>query len=868
MKNSAYWQQRFTQLENAQNGIGAASLPEIERQYRQAQKEIEAQISMWYQRFAVNNGITMQEARQWLTGKELKEFKWSVQDYIKAGEESAVSGQWMKELENASAKFHISRLDALKTHTEQSLQLMFAKQNGMISSTLGNVFQSGYYHSAYELQKGFGIGFDIAGVDQSYLEKVLVKPWAADGYNFSDRIWKNKDKLIQEVHTELSRNIMTGGDPQKAIDAIAKKLNTSKSNAGRLVMTEEAYFSSAAQKQCFDELGVEEYEIVATLDSHTSDICQSLDGQHFPMKDYEAGVTAPPFHVNCRSTTAPYFDENFGQIGERAARDEETGKTYYVPDDLKYQDWKAAFVDGDKSGFDLSSVSGTAHYSHPQAAVVPPPKKEYLTEKKLKALIADSDVQIEDLNKEFQKVNVLYDYETFKAKYNGDYGMIAFDASEEAALKSIGDKIEALEAQKAEWEEKLADKLVAKEKKALTKQKLAIEAQLQQAQQNIKTYSGIWKDDVTTADWSKLNIEGKKKYYEGKFITESDPDLLKKYQDLYNQLTELDTEGKALYDIEAELKKVETQIANLGKPQAAKATPFTPDAYGQRKQLAKRFPDRYTADKYFRPLLDAEWDTLTDEQKFGTWQYTHNSHPINRPLSGYKGKWGRSNFQGVGKVPWNYENINYDGILQNASWQKKFGNATNPTYGGTIRSYRDVIAELTQGIEKATLKDDVWLRRGSDINGLAGLLEGNVISFQEAEQLLSSGDIATLRKRLIGETFQNHAFTSTGIADGAGFGGQIAYRIYAPKGTKAIYAEPQSYFGNTISGKEKLYKTGQAYSGVGGEAEMILQRGTKFRVTDIQKNGSGYEITMEVVEQPDYFNTGFEHTFDDGLTSE
>ena len=61
-----------------------------------------------------------------------------------------------------------------------------------------------------------------------------------------------------------------------------------------------------------------------------SEICRSLDGQVFPMKDYEAGVTAPPFHVYCRSTTVPHFDENFGQIGERAARDEETGKTLDV----------------------------------------------------------------------------------------------------------------------------------------------------------------------------------------------------------------------------------------------------------------------------------------------------------------------------------------------------------------------------------------------------------------------------------------------------------------------------------------------------------------------------------------------------------
>lgn len=114
-------------------------------------------------------------------------------------------------------------------------------------------------------------------------------------------------------------------------------------------MTEQAYFSSAAQKDCFNDLDVEEYEIVATLDSHTSDICRSLDGKVFKMSDYKPGVTAPPFHVYCRSTTAPHFKDNF-DVGGRAARGAD-GKTYYVPDDVTYSEWKRAFVDGDKSGF-------------------------------------------------------------------------------------------------------------------------------------------------------------------------------------------------------------------------------------------------------------------------------------------------------------------------------------------------------------------------------------------------------------------------------------------------------------------------------------------------------------------------------------
>lgn len=349
MTNAEYWKQRFTQLEAAQNRKGATAYLEMEKQYKAAQNELEAQIARWYQRFADSNGISLAQAKQWLKGQDLAEFKWDVKEYIKYGKENAINGAWTQELENASSKFHISRLEALQIQTQNSLETMFAQQMGTMKKALSDVYASGYYHTAYAVQQGFGLGWDIAGLDQAQIEKVLSKPWAVDGYNFSARIWNSKTKLIGEVHNELSKNLLTGADPQKAIDSLAKKMGTSKSNAGRLVMTEQAYFSSAAQKDCFNDLDVEEYEIVATLDSHTSDICRSLDGKVFKMSDYKPGVTAPPFHVYCRSTTAPHFKDNF-DAGERAARGAD-GKTYYVPDDVTYSEWKKAFVDGDKSGF-------------------------------------------------------------------------------------------------------------------------------------------------------------------------------------------------------------------------------------------------------------------------------------------------------------------------------------------------------------------------------------------------------------------------------------------------------------------------------------------------------------------------------------
>jgi len=108
-------------------------------------------------------------------------------------------------------------------------------------------------------------------------------------------------------------------------------------------MTEAAYFGSVAQKDCFNELDVEKFEVVATLDNRTSDVCQEMDGKVFDMADFQAGVTAPPFHVWCRSCTAPWFPDDDDSM--RAARNAD-GQTYYVPSNMKYPDWKQTFVNG------------------------------------------------------------------------------------------------------------------------------------------------------------------------------------------------------------------------------------------------------------------------------------------------------------------------------------------------------------------------------------------------------------------------------------------------------------------------------------------------------------------------------------------
>lgn len=826
MNNAEYWKLRFEQLEQAQNQKGVKAYADIERQYKEAQKQLEGQIARWYQRFATNNGISLAEARQYLKGADLKEFKWDVQEYIKYGQDNALNSGWMKELENASAKYHISKLEALKVQTQHSLEVMYAKQFGTMHGALSDAFESGYYHTAYELQHGFNVGWDIAGLDQAQIEKVLAKPWAADGYNFSERIWGNKNKLISEVHNELSRNIMLGADPQKAIDSLAKKMNTSKNNAGRLVMTEEAYFSSAAQKDCFESLGVEQYEIVATLDSHTSDICRSLDGKHFPMKDYQPGVTAPPFHVYCRSTTVPYFDEQF-DIGERAARDEETGKTYYIPDDMNYQEWKETFVDGgDKSGFDVLDDGSALHYTHHEEPEPPKPKKEYLTKKKLQAKIADADVQLEDLEAQFKGVSGGWTFDEVLK----DFGSLEdfTDGDDLAKLKVLHSQVEAIEAQKAEWQQKLNEKLIAEQKKTLAKQQVELEAQKAAVQQQlndfeVKTYSGIWYNkDVTTADWAGLNIEGKKKYYEGKFITETDPDLMQKYQDLYKQLEELDTEGKAYADIQKELKQIQTQItkvqADLKKLEQGDIIDSVDDAFSQeRKDAAIWAKTTKEADDVLRDTCGEVWRISPPIQKNAIYDYTQSYHKFNEPLRGIE--YGSEKFLGVGNVDLDQIGVSYQG------WKP-----------GQMRKE---INAMTDIISKSTYKEDFWLQRGCRFKGMDKFFNVPMDRLQSATQ-------AELEQLLLNTTPTEYGFCSCGVAKGKGFSGDIILNIYAPSGTQMMYVEPFSAFGN---GGGKNWDGIAKQGSFGQESEIILQQGTKFRVTKVEKTPGMIYIDLEVIEQ-------------------
>ena len=291
------------------------------------------------------------------------------------------------------------------------------------------------------------------------------------------------------------------------------------------------------------------------------------------------------------------------------------------------------------------------------------------------------------------------------------------------------------------------------------------------------------------------------------------------------------------------------------------------DAFtAQRKANALKFYDIDDAHAHYKPILEGQWENLSDFEQYSAWEYTRNSNPINKSLSGYHDSWSRSSYLGPENTDWGHED----------RW-RSFDTSTFTSKYATNghKNFHKVITNLTTAIDKCELQDDAWFVRGGGSGGLAGLIADNKslgLSYDEIYRILdrkNPSEIAQLKKLVEGQTFQEHAFLSTGSARGGGFSFKpVKYDIYAPKGTKAMYVEPTSYYGNTVGSKEKLFKKGMRSTSSGSENETLFQRGSEYKINklDLDPITGNISVEMDVVRQPDYFRFGDEDTYNDGAT--
>ena len=251
-----------------------------------------------------------------------------------------------------------------------------------------------------------------------------------------------------------------------------------------------------------------------------------------------------------------------------------------------------------------------------------------------------------------------------------------------------------------------------------------------------------------------------------------------------------------LLEIQNELNKSKVNVALVRFKLAALGENLD-DAYSQsRKDVAMWAQDPMDADKRLRGVCGAIWRAASRDEKEAIHGYTQSYHNIQEPLRGltYYGS-SASKAQGLRRIP-HCESI----------------------------------------IRKSTYDFDMWVQRG---DGMVALKKFGLLNYDSA----TDAEIYALE----GREGNEGGFWSAGVAKGKGFGGAVIFNIYIPRGTQAMYCEPFSYYGH---GGGKTWDGVSPQSSIGYEAEILLQRGTKYRVTKVTKSASGtWYIDVEVIEQ-------------------
>lgn len=351
MEVNEYWRKRSLMLREMEYNATVEFINALDELYQSSIREVEKDLAVFYARLAKSNEISISAARQYLTSAELPGFRMTLKEYTAMAVLADLPEEHLRMLENASLKVRISRLEAVKLQMQQHATLLMKTELDAIDYLLRKTYMHSFGHGAHTIFTGAGITFEEIGINADVVARLVKKPWAIDGSNFSERIWgDHRPRLVNNLSQTLGKMVVKGEAPDKAIAAISKQFNVSRKAAVTLVQTEASFFAEQAKLDIYKELDVEEYEFASSLTERTCPECGALDGKHWKVTKKEPGVNFPPIHPNCTiCTTIPYIDPAELEHDTRAAKDA-SGKTVYIPRNMKYPEWKEKYLIGGKTG--------------------------------------------------------------------------------------------------------------------------------------------------------------------------------------------------------------------------------------------------------------------------------------------------------------------------------------------------------------------------------------------------------------------------------------------------------------------------------------------------------------------------------------
>ncbi len=315
-----YWTERALQQEQNAQIVADRYMAQIGQSLADYKHQLVSEIEKFYARYAVDNKMTHAEAKQYLTDKERREFKHVILERFR---EMALNPDTPTPLLDALGYRHrISRKEALLAEIERLTAELYGKPDGIhdkVTEALSDVYIKGKIHQAKNLAHFGIIEKPILGVDA--VKHKMASNWS--GKTFSENVWVHKEVAYKAISDVLNKGLTGSWSIDRMARALSERTGVAYHRADTFVRTETTFYNNLATLDTIKELGGDHYEIVAVLDSRTSEICQSENHEVHSVKEYEPGRTAPPFHVRCRSTIRPAVKSDKKDKIDKTRRTEE-----------------------------------------------------------------------------------------------------------------------------------------------------------------------------------------------------------------------------------------------------------------------------------------------------------------------------------------------------------------------------------------------------------------------------------------------------------------------------------------------------------------------------------------------------------------
>lgn len=286
-----YWQKRQQQLNSQMEKDEVKLKKRLSSFYDSEYRKLEKQIAVYYQQYGENNVIRYRTLMESLSDTDKRLLIEQMEEFGRK------YPQYKHLLPIRESIYKLNRLEGLQTSIRMQQLEIGAVNNKQLDAHLR--IQAARGASAAAEVMGFGKNFYS---ENSELVKAIVNQSWTTGADFSQRIWKNTDKLSDYLNTDVAQAFARGD----SYDRIARQMklrfgNVCRNDMYRLIYTEGTYVMAEASMRPFVD-DFEKYKVSTAGDSKVCGICRGVAKQIYDIKDRSPGINFPPLHAWCRCT--------------------------------------------------------------------------------------------------------------------------------------------------------------------------------------------------------------------------------------------------------------------------------------------------------------------------------------------------------------------------------------------------------------------------------------------------------------------------------------------------------------------------------------------------------------------------------------